>query len=103
MRKDLRDLRIVCIMGSMSEMHTKKDSGWRIKPEVIDKIRLSNNLQSDEHVARKVGVSLGTVSRVRRGYDVRLDPAVKMMRAAGIVDIREAITQAEVKDSAPAA
>ncbi|AKN76145.1 hypothetical protein D881_01880 [Corynebacterium ulcerans NCTC 12077] len=63
---------------------------YRIRPKVLDLIREKFELSSDEAIAAKAGFSLGTISRVRRGHDVKLGTAIKLMDLAGITNIHEA-------------
>lgn len=73
---------------------------FRINPELIDRIREIRGLQSDEAAAASVGISLGTMSRIRRGYDVKLGTAIKLMHAAGVTDIKQAIHVVEIESAA---
>ncbi len=77
---------------------------YRIKPALIDQIREARGVSSDEAVAASVGISLGTVSRIRRGFDVKLATAIKLMEAAGVTDIKSAVQAiAEEPTEEPAA
>ena len=68
----------------------RKKLAYRIRPEVLDKIRTVRSLPSDEALARELGLSLGTVQNIRSGRQPRLDVAIRIMDAADVVDIRAA-------------
>ena len=40
---------------------------YKIRPQVLDKIRALHGFTSDEQLAHGMGLSLGTISRIRRG------------------------------------
>lgn len=63
---------------------------YRIRAEVLDKIRSVRGLASDEALARELGLSLGTIQNIRKGRQPRLDVAIRLMDAAEVVDIRAA-------------
>lgn len=64
---------------------------YRIRPEVLDKIRTLHGLTSDEQVARLTGLSLGTIGNIRRGSEPSLRTAIVLLNAAEIDDIRIAV------------
>lgn len=73
---------------------------YRINPALIDRIRENRGLHSDEAAAASVGISLGTMSRIRRGFDVKLGTAIKLMDAAGVTDIKTAVQCVPVESAA---
>lgn len=64
---------------------------YKIRPQVLDKIRALYDLNSDEQLAREMGLTLGTVSRIRRGYEPSFRTAIKLLEAAQITDIRAGV------------
>lgn len=64
---------------------------YQIRPQVLDKIRADRGLSSDEHLARELDLSLGTVSGIRRGRQPSFATAMKLIQAARITDIRAAV------------
>lgn len=56
---------------------------YRIRPEVIDRARERMSLTSDEQLAHKLGVSGGTISRIRRGETPSFITAIRLLDAAG--------------------
>lgn len=60
---------------------------YAIRPAVLDKIRVDNNLSSDEQLANHLGLTLGTISRIRRGYTPNVPTLVKIMQAAHVTHI----------------
>ena len=67
---------------------------YRISPEVVDKARERLGLSSDEKLAVRLGISTGTISRVRRGETgVNFSTGILLLNAAGVavpLGIREA-------------
>lgn len=64
---------------------------YMIRPQVLDKIRALHGFTSDEQLAHEMGLSLGTVSRIRRGAEPSFRTAIKLLEAAQIHDVRAGI------------
>lgn len=58
-------------------------SKYRIRPEVIDIARRNLGATSDEQLGARLGLTGGTVSRVRRGETPSFVTAIKILDAAG--------------------
>lgn len=65
---------------------------FQIRSEVLDKIRVEQELTSDEALARHLGLTLGTVQGLRRGRTPSVPTLVRVMDAANIHNIQTAIT-----------
>lgn len=57
---------------------------YRLRPEVLDRVRERHGLTSDEQVAHLIGVSAGTVHRIRRGETPSFATAIKLLNEAGM-------------------
>lgn len=55
---------------------------YRLRPEVIDRARDRLNLTSDEQLAVHIGVSSGTIRRIRAGETPGFATALKLLDAA---------------------
>lgn len=58
-------------------------SRYRIRPEVIDRAREQLGLDSDEKLGAALGVTGGTISRIRRGETPSFATAIRLLNAAG--------------------
>lgn len=67
---------------------------YRIRPEVLDKIREEQQLGSDEALARHLGISLRAVQGLRKGGQPSLPTFVRVMQAANITRINAGIAAA---------
>lgn len=68
---------------------------YALRPQVLDKIRADHGLSSDEHLARELKLSLGTISGIRRGRTPSFATAIKILEAANITDIRAALVSSK--------
>lgn len=66
---------------------------YTLRPEILDTIRHNRGLTSDEHLARELNLSLGTISGIRRGRQPSLATALRVMDAAGVTDLRAAFIE----------
>lgn len=57
---------------------------YSIRPEVIDMARERLGLTSDEQLAAHLGISGGTVTRIRRGASPQMTTAMKLLEAADV-------------------
>lgn len=64
---------------------------YKIRPQVLDKIRALNGFTSDEQLAHEMGLSLGTISRIRRGAEPSFKTAIRLLEAAQVTDIRAGV------------
>lgn len=63
---------------------------YKVKPELLDKIRVDKDLSSDEKLAHYLGLSLGTVRLLRAGSQPSLQTVIRVMNAADVTDIKAA-------------
>ena len=56
---------------------------YKIRTEVIDRARERLGADSDEKLAHALGMSLGTITRARRGEQPSFATAIKLLEAAG--------------------
>lgn len=63
---------------------------YRLKPELLDKIRTNKGLSSDEKLAHYLGLSTGTIRLLRAGNQPSLSTAIRVMNAADVTDIKAA-------------
>lgn len=54
-----------------------------IAAEVVDQARARTGCTSDEQLAVKLGVSGGTIARIRRGAQPSFATAIRLLEAAG--------------------
>ena len=73
---------------------------YRIRPQVLDKIRAEQGYSSDEALAHGVGLSLGTVSGIRRGKEPSFRTVVKLLDAARITNLNVAIARVDEQAAA---
>lgn len=57
---------------------------YHMRPEVIDKARERLGFTSDEQLAVHLGVSSGTITRVRKGETPSFATAILLLDAAGV-------------------
>ena len=67
---------------------------YRIRSEVLDKIREEQNLSSDEALAHHLGISVRAVQGLRKGRQPSLPTFVRVMEAANITRIGAGIAAA---------
>lgn len=65
---------------------------YRIRPEVLDKIRANHQLRSDEELAHYLGLTLGTVSNLRRGKQPSVPTLMRVLTAADVSSISVAVS-----------
>ncbi|MBA1834135.1 hypothetical protein [Corynebacterium wankanglinii] len=75
---------------------------FQIRPEVLDKIRVEQDLNSDEALAHHLGLSLGTIHGLRKGRTPTVPTLVRVMDAANVKFIKSAIVN-HAKEDNPAA
>lgn len=75
---------------------------FQIRPEVLDKIRAEQDLNSDEALAHHLGLSLGTIHGLRKGRTPTVPTLVRVMDAANVKFIKSAIVN-HAKEDNPAA
>lgn len=73
-----------------------------IRPEVLDKIREEQELNSDEALARHLGLSLGTIQGLRKGRTPTVPTLVRVMDAANVKFIKSALVEKK-QEASPAA
>ena len=73
-----------------------------IRPEVLDKIREEQELNSDEALARHLGLSLGTIQGLRKGRTPTVPTLVRVMDAANVKFIKSALMEKKQEDNSAA-
>lgn len=66
---------------------------FHVRPEVLDKIRTEQGLNSDEALARHLDVTLGTIQGLRRGRTPSVPTLIRVMDAANVQSISAAIVR----------
>lgn len=66
---------------------------FQIRPEVLDKIRVEQGLNSDEALAHHLGLTLGTIHGLRKGRTPSVPTLVRVMDAANVRSITAAIVR----------
>lgn len=57
---------------------------YRIRPEVIDRARERTGCTSDEQLAARIGVTGGTIHRIRHGATPSFITAIRLLNEAGV-------------------
>ncbi|MDN6438343.1 MAG: hypothetical protein L0K27_02620 [Corynebacterium nuruki] len=73
---------------------------YTIRPQVLDKIRAEHHWSSDEQMAVNLGLSRGTIDRLRAGGQPSFPVAMRLLEAAKINDIRAATVKIPNPDAA---
>ncbi|MFC2726443.1 MAG: helix-turn-helix domain-containing protein [Corynebacterium matruchotii] len=66
---------------------------YKLSPLVLDKIRSNRGFSSDAQLAHEVGVTVGTISNIRRGATPSFKTAIRLLELADITDMRAAIVK----------
>lgn len=64
---------------------------YKIRPQVLDKIRALHGFTSDQQLADFMGMSLSTISNIRRGGEPKFSTAIRLLDAAEISTIRAGV------------
>lgn len=64
---------------------------YKIRPQVLDKIRAIHGFTSDQQLADFMHMSLSTISNIRRGSEPKFSTGIRLLDAAQIDTIRAGV------------
>lgn len=73
---------------------------FQIRPQVFDKILADNGFSSNQELAVKLGLALGTVQRLRAGACPSVPTLVKVLSVAGVDRLDAGLMRAPVSEAA---